>query len=217
MVIEDKVFCRQVTVTDGASLGELYRIYAESMSPREQKPRSEIAAMVTRSDYTCLLAYREGIVIGFSILFLPSQEPFALLEYMAIDEAYRDIGAGAELFRHSMDVVRSARGDITVLLEVDSDREPSTDRIMRRRRQFFYRRLGCVRIEGLRYQLPLPGDGKPPEMDLFAYKFDRSRAIQKSELVHWLRVVYQTVYRVSPDDPRILEMTKQIEDPVRLI
>ena len=217
MTIKDQVLYKQVQPLDGPSFEELFRIYVESMSLREQKPRSEIAAMAMRPDYKCLLAYKEGIVIGFSILFMPSQEPFALLEYMAIGEPYRNSGVGTELFRHSMDVVRSTRGDITVLLEVDSDREASTDLIMRQRRQLFYRKLGCVHVEGLWYLLPLPGQGKPPEMDLFAYLLDRSRVIHKSELEHWLRVVYQEVYRISPHDPRILEMTKYIEDPVRLI
>lgn len=217
MTINSRTVYEQLLLDCGTIFEDFYRIYTESLPRREQKPKAQIAAMVTRPDYWVLLARRNGVVIGFSILFIPSRESFGLVEYMAIDRPYRDMGAGSELFRHSVHAVVSNRGDIPILLEVDSDREASADQVMRRRRQLFYRRLGCLRIDRLSYLLPLPGEGSPPEMDLFVYVLDKSRIIRKSELEHWLRVLYQEVYNVSPKDARILRMTKCVEDPVRLV
>ena len=51
---------------------------------------------------------------------------------------------------------------LPVLFEVDSDREASSDRAVRTRRIRFYRRLGCVKIAGLRYLMPLRGVGPVP-------------------------------------------------------
>jgi len=202
---------------EGTSFDAFYRIYAESMPTREQKPRSEIRAMVKRSDYRFVLAKRQSVIIGFSVLFLPPEESFCLLEYMAIDTVYRNAGAGAELFRHCVKDVLSEQGDITALLEVDSDREECADRAIRRRRQDFYKRLGCSRIDGLSYLLPLPGEGPPPQMDLMVHSSSHPLVIRRPELEHWLKVVYQRVYNCSTHDPRIAQMMESVADPVKLV
>jgi hypothetical protein len=102
------------------------------------------------------------------------------------------------------------------VLEVDSDREAGGDRQIRARRQQFYRRLGCVRISGLHYLLPLPGQGPAPEMDLLVYSAEPLRQLPKPELERWLRTIYRDVYRCSSDDPRIVQMLHNVSDPVRL-
>ena len=202
---------------DDHSFDDFYRIYAESMPLREQKPRAAISAMASRSDYKILLVKRNGITIGFSVLFVPMGESFSLLEYMAIHTAYRDSGAGGKLFQRSIQEVTSDRGDIPLLLEVDSDRGPSADQAIRRKRKNFYRRLGCFQIDGLHYLLPLPGQGSPPEMDLMIYLPDSFPPIQKSQLERWLKVIYQQVYNCSPDDPRIIQMMNSLTDPIRIV
>ncbi len=102
------------------------------------------------------------------------------------------------------------------MLEGDSDREASADRELRTRRQRFYRRLGCMRVSGLHYILPLPGQGAAPEMDLMLYSAEPLRDLPKRELERWLRTIYRDVYRCSFDDPRIVQMLHDVSDPVRL-
>lgn len=160
---------------------------------------------------------RDGKVTGFSILFLPSSQSFGLLEYMAVREEDRNRGLGAELFRRSMERTLTSEGQPrSILLEVDSDRESSSDRNLRTRRQQFYRRLGCLRIAGLHYILPLPGEGPPPEMDLMVYSPGNLREIGRSDLEQWLKTIYQNVYHCSPDDPRIAGMLQNLPQTVRL-
>jgi GNAT superfamily N-acetyltransferase len=190
---------------DGAAFEDLYRIYSESIAVQEQKSRDQIAAMIGRPDYRVLLAKRSGRTVGFSILFAPPGEPFALLEYMAIREADRGGGIGAELFRRCLP-------DVPMLVEVDSDR--SGDQAVNHRRILFYRRVGCRRIEGLSYLLPLPGP--PAEMELMIYIPSTIDPIPKSTLEGWLKVIYRDVYGCPPDDPRIARMLEPVADPVRL-
>ncbi|HWT01506.1 MAG TPA: GNAT family N-acetyltransferase [Pyrinomonadaceae bacterium] len=206
-----------LTSRDDSSCEDFYRIYSESMPLRERKPRAEILALVARPDYKVLLVKRNKVVIGFSIIFAPAEEPFGLLEYMGVDSAHRNSGVGGELFLNSVRAVISDRGNIPMLLEVDSDREPSADRAMRARRKDFYRRLGCLQIDGLHYILPLPGEGPPPEMDLMVYLPEGSPPIRKAQLEGWLRVIYQRVYNCSPDDPRITRMMEPVPDPVMIV
>jgi len=189
----------------GTAFEDLYRIYTESIAAQEQKSRDRIAAMAGRPDYRVLLARRSGRIVGFSVLFLPAGEPFALLEYMAVDPAERSGGVGSELFRRSLP-------DRPVLVEVDSDR--SGDQAINQRRISFYRRLGCRRAEGISYILPLPGT--PPEMDLMIHGAPATDRLSKSELERWLKVIYRDVYGCPPDDPRIARMLEPVADPVRL-
>ena len=217
MVASDYKF-EELTSCSHPDFEEFYRIYANSIAARERKSRTWICEMVGRSDYKFLLLKHSNQVTGFSVLFLPQSENFGVLEYMAIADAYRNQGLGAELFRRAMQATRPAqRGQPgPILLEVDSDREKSPDQGLRTRRQQFYRRLGCAMISGLHYIMPLPGVGPPPEMDLFIYGEDR-RQISKAKLEKWLKIIYQGIYNCPPEDPRIGEMLAGVSDPVLLI
>ncbi|HEV2991863.1 MAG TPA: GNAT family N-acetyltransferase [Candidatus Angelobacter sp.] len=202
---------------NGPEFEEFYSIYADSISARERKSKAWISEMAGRTDYKILLLKRDGHVIGFCVLFLPSSETFGLLEYMAVADAYRNGGLGSELFRRSVQAAAEAypKQPVPLLLEVDSDREKCADQTLRRRRQQFYRRLGCLTVSGLRYNMPLSGEGPPPEMDLLIYPSSGRRQIPKAELERWLKTIYQSVYHCSPQDPRIQQMMRSMADPVQ--
>ena len=195
----------------------LYAIYCESIALREQKSKADLAAMVSKSNYRLLLAEDDHSVVGFSILFVAGDDSFGLLEYMAVDKSYRGGGAGSKLFEETVAALYRSRGAIPILLEVDSDREPSPDQAQRRRRQNFYRRLGCRRIADCVYILPLPGENAPPEMDLFVYVSGPAPTIRRVELERWLKLIYRDVYGCSADDHRIAIMLDGVSDPIDLV
>ena len=195
----------------------LYAIYSESIPAREQKSEAELATMVSRPEYRFLLAQQGDRVVGFSISFLNKSEPFCLLEYMAVHKRYRARGLGAELFQETINTVREQVGGIPILLEVDSDREPAPDQDARRRRQQFYRRLGCRRVADCSYILPLPGAGPVPAMDLFVHLPDLVPAIPRSTVQRWIEVIYVEVYGCSADDPRMGRMLHGLPDPIQLV
>ncbi len=141
---------------------------------------------------------------------------------MAVAPDQRNHGLGAELFRQTMKAaVLPEERSLPVLLEVDSDREAASDRALRTRRERFYRRLGCLRLAGLRYLMPLPGEGSPPEMDLLIYQAvplgrRAPSAIPRGAVKQWLETIYRDVYHCSPDDPRLAQMVAGLPDPVLL-
>jgi ribosomal protein S18 acetylase RimI-like enzyme len=208
---------QRLSSTDDPSFKEFYRIYANSIRVSEAKTEAQIAAMVDRTDYFVLLVKRPPAVVGFSVVYVPKDEPFCLIEYMAIDREYRNAGIGTNLFRNTVRTVHSERGDIPILLEVDSEREPSNDRISRKARKQFYRKRGCLQVDGLSYRLPLLDQGAPPKMDLMIYSSRPGISIRKTELELWLRAIYQKVYSCSSHDPRIDQMLTHITDPIRLV
>jgi GNAT superfamily N-acetyltransferase len=217
----------QLASSQGETFRQLYAIYAASIAAREQKRESWIAAMIDAAEYRVWVAKAGGLVRGFSILFVPAAGGFALLEYMAVAPDQRNHGLGAELFRETMKAALTPEArPLPVLLEVDSDREAASDRALRTRRERFYRRLGCLRIAGLRYLMPLPGEGSPPEMDLLVYPAEplgglaRSEVprseVPRSEVKRWLETIYRDVYHCAPDDPRLAQMVAALPDPVLL-
>ena len=199
------------------SFEALYAIYCESIALREQKSKADLAAMVSKPSYRLLLAEDDHSLVGFSIVFVSDGESFGLLEYMAVDKSYRGGGVGSKLFEETAAAVYRSHGAIPILLEVDSDREPSPDQAQRRRRQNFYRRLGCRRIADCVYVLPLPGENAPPEMDLLVYLSEPARTIRRAELERWLKLIYRDVYGCSADDRRIAIMLDGVSDPIDLV
>jgi GNAT superfamily N-acetyltransferase len=220
--MSEPVKLEQLSSSEGETFRQLYAIYAASIAAREQKRESWIAAMIDAPDYRVWVAKAGGLVRGFSILFVPEAEGFALLEYMAVAPDQRNHGLGAELFRRTVERAETPEGrPLPMLLEVDSDREDASDRAMRTRRERFYRRLGCLRIAGLRYLMPLAGQGAPPEMDLFVYPAephgDLARSeVPRSQVKQWLESIYRDVYHCPPDDPRLAQMLAGLPDPVLL-
>ncbi|MET0500164.1 MAG: GNAT family N-acetyltransferase [Candidatus Binatia bacterium] len=204
-----------VTALD-QSFEALYAIYVESISPREQKSKADLAAMMSKPSYRLLLAQNNSHAIGFSIVFVASGKSFGLLEYVAVDKSYRGGGLGSELFEATIGAMYRQHGAIPILIEVDSDRQPSPDQAERYRRQNFYRKLGCRRIVGCTYLLPLPGETEPPAMDLLVYVPEPAPTIRGADLQQWLQLVYQEVYGCSADDGRIAVMLKGVSDPVEL-
>jgi GNAT superfamily N-acetyltransferase len=204
-----------LTSADGSLFRQLFAIYASSITPREQKPEEWLRAMVAAPEYRVSIAQSAGRVLGFSILFVPPGEGFTLLEYMAVTPEKRGHGFGGELFRRT--ALHSLAPDgarLPVVLEIDSDREASTDQALRTRRAQFYRRLGCVKIAGLEYSMPLHGAGAPPEMDLMIHPSEPPAPLPRPTLRRWLQIIYRDVYRCSPDDPRIGAMVAPLPDPV---
>src|SRR5580698_378379 len=218
----ETVKLEQLASSEGETFRQLYAIYAASIAAREQKRESWIAAMIDAPQYRVWVAKAGGLVRGFSILFVPATGGFALLEYMAVAPDQRNHGLGAELFRQTMKAALTpGERPLPVLLEVDSDREASSDRALRTRRERFYRRLGCLRIAGLRYIMPLAGEGSPPEMDLLVYSADplgrvAGSEVPRSDVTRWLETIYRDVYHCAPNDPRLAQMVAGLPDPVLL-
>jgi GNAT superfamily N-acetyltransferase len=181
----------------------LLAIYAQSLPKREQKKRTEIEALVARPDYLVLAVEDDRRVVGFAIVQISPTAPIALLEYMATDPTRRSSGIGAVLFA---DIVHRV-GNRTILVEADSERQSDArDLDQRLRRKSFYRRLGCRQLDGLAYDLPLPGEGKPPLMDLLLFRDPMPNAVPTETVQLWLQAIYSEVYGQSPDDSRIARM-----------
>jgi GNAT superfamily N-acetyltransferase len=213
---EPELSCRCLVSIEDPAFAEFLNIYAEAIPERERKSPAAIGAMACREDYLLLLLESATGVMGFSVIFLPPRKTFFLLEYMAVHPTQRSRGLGAFLFQEGLERARALPGRSCCLIEVDSPREPTEDRELRQRRERFYRDRGCLRVEGLDYLLPLPGEGAPPAMDLMVHRPEASRTVVREMVQDWLETIYVEVYGCAHGDVRVHAMMRNLDDPIRL-
>ena len=93
-----------------------------------------------------------------------------------------------------------------LLIEVDSDKEPSPLRDENSRRKRFYRNLGCREVASLDYVMPPVTAHAPPAMDIMAFGRPLPKAITKFQLLEWLQSIYVNEYGLQATDIRIEQM-----------
>jgi GNAT superfamily N-acetyltransferase len=181
-------------VTDPAApeMDALLAIYEQAIPAAERKSESAVRAMATSQDHVVEVAVDTSGVAGCSLLYVG--RGLSLLEYLAVDANRRGSGVGAALFQRAASVAPP------LLIEVESDREEVPDQALRARRIAFYRRLGCRRLDGLSFVLPLPGAEPALLLDLLVTGWV-DPTISRSLLRKWLTAVYVGVYGCKSDDP----------------
>lgn len=184
------------------AFAQLLAIYQAAIAASEQKPAAELGKMRHDPRYRFLVAREGQRVIGFGILNFPTCGSFWLLEYMAVDKRLRSRGVGERIFSAAKQLAETIAGAAPCVLEVDQPSgSAAADDESRRLR--FYSRLGCRRIEGVDYILPLKATGSPPPMWLLVHGLEDRESLATPEVGEWLRAIYVDVYAQRPDDPRI--------------
>jgi hypothetical protein len=195
---------------------DFYAIYSISFPLSEQKSKEELLIMLDSPDYTIFTSKIETQTVGFCIIFHSEQTSFYLLEYMAIDGTKRSLGIGSKLFSHITMQIFSKYGIKPMLIEIDSPEEKSDEQNLREKREQFYKRLGCRKIEPFDYILAIKSDQITPPMELLVYH-DGMQNILKSQLQEWLEDIYMLVYGCAKDDERITKMLSHAPQILNLI
>ena len=198
------------------SFDDFYAIYSISFPPSEQKSKKELLIMLDSPDYTIFTSKIETQTVGFCIIFHSEQTSFYLLEYMAIDGTKRSLGIGSKLFFHAITQIFSEHGIKPVLIEIDSPEEKSDEQNLREKREQFYKKLGCRKIEPFDYILAIKSNQIAPPMELLVYHNDMQN-ILKSQLQEWLEGIYTLVYGCAKDDERINKMISHSPQILNLI
>lgn len=180
----------------GQEMDALLSLYERAIPSSERRSGQAVRELTGSAAHRLSVLKQGQDVLGFSILFIGAR--VGLLEYLAVDERCRGLGFGTMLYRDA----RLRLGGRPLLVEVESD---GADEGESRRRMTFYRRLGCRRLEGLGYILPLITDAPPPPLDLLVDGHGAA-TIDAAELREWLEHIYVGAYGCKPDDPRLDSM-----------
>ena len=194
---------------DADGFAEAFAIYHDAIELTEQRIETELHKLLLRPDYRFFVARRDGKMIGMSVAYVSTEDYFWLFEYAAVVPEARGASIGAQLFLASRAIAGPGRMG---LVEVDACR--GTDAQARRLR--FYQKLGCRRIDGLDYQLPLEAFGQPPAMWLLALAAPEIGTLDVNIVERWLRTIYEDIYAKRLDDPRLAQMIDPLPDDVPL-
>jgi GNAT superfamily N-acetyltransferase len=204
------VHIRLVWPQDEALLDAAFELYRDSIERTEQRTEAEFRALAARADYRFLVAVSEDRVIGMTVSWVPADSMMWLFEYAAVAPEMRGRGLGANLFLGAREIAGAER---TALVEVDA----FTGEEIQTRRLSFYRGLGCRRLVGLDYILPLDAFGAPPPMWLLALTSPEDQPGVSIHVVEsWLRAIYTGAYNKPLNDPRLARMIDPLPDHVEL-
>jgi ribosomal protein S18 acetylase RimI-like enzyme len=193
---------------DSADMDALIALYERALPASERRSSAVLRRQVRSPEYRIAVVKRDALA-GFFVLFVGSG--FGLLEYMAVDETCRGSGLGGELYRNA----RRELGGMPLLVEVEAVEPGGPEAAIRERRIAFYRRLGCRRLAGLRYLLPLGAAGLPPPMDLLVDGY-AGDGVPVAQVRAWLEEIYGRVYDCAADDPRLALMLADVGDAIPL-
>jgi GNAT superfamily N-acetyltransferase len=188
-----------VTQAESSDMEGLLALYEVSIPARERKPFAAIRQMAASPHHRVEVACEAQRVVGFSLLACSPR--LGLLEYMAVDPRRRGAGLGASLYGRA----KAATLGRPMLIEVEADVGIPPDLDVRRRRIEFYRRLGCRRLVGFDYLLPLAGEGPPPAMVLLVDK-QGDEVLPASLVDAWLNDIFCLGYQLPHDDPVLQSM-----------
>jgi hypothetical protein len=96
-------------------------------------------------NYHLFLVRKCDNIVVFALLYAFNELSTAFLDFMAVDEAYRDRGMGSMLFKYTLNAAKwLVTNSIGVILEVEREKitEPDKNGFRRRRVKFYRRRQG---------------------------------------------------------------------------
>ncbi len=176
-------------------------ILTDAIPIGEQLASEHLTKLLARDDYRLYAYHERGCVVASALIYVPADENFVWLDYMAVHKDARGKGIGSKLFRALTDVARRERPAADwVLLEVDDDRVasgPVAD--TNRRRIAFYRRLGCYLLANVPYQFPSTR-GAPVPMRLMGCPLRPGAKLSPSLLQGALRKVFGVIHNREAND-----------------
>ena len=193
-----------------------YAIYSLSFPLSEQKSKEALLEMFSSSHYTIFVAYETMQCVGFCIIFHPLHLDFYLLEYMATHQKIRGKGIGSTLLTQSIQTIYQIHGQKPLLIEIDSPEVDSQEADIRAKRERFYRKIGCLKLDPFDYILGLKSTQTPPPMELLVYH-PSLKSISKTTLKLWLEGIYTLVYDCDKNDERIAQMLLHVRPTINLI
>lgn len=195
---------------------DFYNIYSVSFPLSEQKSKEGLLEMLRSPNYTFFISKTEGKTVGFCIIFHSHKTSFYLLEYMAVDASLRNLAIGSKLFSYAIEQIHSKHGIKPFLVEIDSPEEKGVEEEIRKKREQFYKKLRCRKIDSFEYILAIKSEETAPPMKLLVYH-TKMQDVLKSQLREWLEDIYMLVYGCSKDDERIKKMLSDVPQILKLI
>ena len=165
-------------------------LYEEDFPEEERLDSKLLAKKIKSKKYNLFLIKRKKELMGYIIVY--HDDKFALFDYFAIVKKYRDLGYGTH-------VVKSLTFEFDYMLfevEKDDNIEGST----KHRRQNFYKRLGCAKID-CGYKLPTQDGSVDMDLMILTNKTSRGREQTKNFVKNAVLFIHNDI----PHTPEVID------------
>jgi len=192
-------------------------IYLKAFPENERQPLEKIEYRVRHKRNSLIVVKRDKVVVGFSLFYLFRDMDFALGDYMAVRQDYRNLGIGSKLFQKTYELFEMDTPGGFLLGEVEDPAYGNiAERSIRLRRVQLYERLGASVILNFKYLLPPISGQYPTKMLLMVYAGNRRVNITADVLRTLLIAVYKEVYERDIGDPYLKKMLLSLTDDSKI-
>jgi ribosomal protein S18 acetylase RimI-like enzyme len=208
------VYSGEIVIAQPVHLGRTHSdqfrsIFISSFPAPERGDFDELVSDIAKGVRVLFAALTKGDFIGFAVTLRLKPSDIHVLEYLAVDEAHRNRGIGAQLLRGAGGMLKTQSNAEAIILEVEPDDEGGAEeRQLRARRIQFYQRLGAKLIDcALHYCAPnLAGVGTVNFRLMWLPLTERTAVPTGTSLRNCLINLYSQSYELAEDDP-IVEAT----------
>ncbi len=176
-------------------------INAEAFPPSERKPCSSILDEIAVGARWLFTGTHDGSLVGFAVLMPNVARDIHLLEFLAVDRAWRGKGVGSRLLESIVRQVRTSASGI--LIEVESDKAgPLEERRIRQQRIGFYVGNGAEVVNcPFAYSAPNQAGGENVRMKLMWLALRDEGAPTGRRLLECIDGIYTKCYGLPENSP----------------
>ncbi|WP_462410810.1 GNAT family N-acetyltransferase [Neobacillus sp. Marseille-QA0830] len=192
-------------------LRDVYQRFLQDFPPDEIKKYEHLELLLAKKNYRFLLAKHKIFdeIVGYAFTYEFEHVKAIWLDYMAIDERYRNAGYGTLLFNK---IAQSKQdGIIGMFIEVEiPEEEDGPKREEQLRRINFYERLGARKLN-VPYQLPTNSGGFP--MYLYFRPSSNVQLLPKKQIQEAIAEVFGYIHSdVNERETILKEFISLIQD-----
>jgi len=200
----------EIELSEGnlTELKDVYHRLSADFPANELKDYSQFQLLLANEKYKLLWAKKQEEIVGYALIYEFEHLPAIWLDYMAIDQQFRNAGYGSLLFQKILQSKQD--GFIGMFVEVEIPEEEKDIREQQIRRINFYERLGARRLN-IPYKLPTNDGGFP--MYLYFRPSSNVHRLPKEQIEAAIEEVFQFIHSDVTDRHAILdEFSPFIED-----
>ncbi len=189
----------------------VYRNFQRDFPENERKTLKHLEDLMLRNQYKLVLAKHKGFdeIVGYALIYKANKNKALWLDYIAIEEKYRNQGYGTMLFNKIIELENEDIMGIFIEVEIPDkkDKECYLDQM---KRVQFYERLGAKNLE-FNYLLPTNQGGTP--LNLYFKPLTKLTILPKEQVKEIILSVFRYIHNDVREREDIFEkFSKEIKD-----
>ncbi|MGN6624213.1 MAG: GNAT family N-acetyltransferase [Candidatus Nitrosocosmicus sp.] len=179
-------------------------LYKNSFPYNETRRSEDIESLLKKDEnYYLIVSLYNNLVNGISLMYVFRSLNFGLLDYIAIDPAFRSQGLGKKTFKFTYEkLVTIIPNGIGLVMEVQKENDLDKEgKDARKNRIKFYNSLEVKLLHKVNYFLPqIHSDTKEEEMHLLIKPLVKTDYLTREQVFMCIENIYRTIYQYHNND-----------------